>query len=242
MKPGSVHINCDLGEGIAWEEELFPYIHACNIACGGHFGTEVSIEKTMLLAKEHQVLVGAHPSYPDLEHFGRKSMQMKQEEFKERIQQQLDLYFRVLKQCEMRNNHIKPHGALYNDLCSDEVLAVWFLDAIEKYDIPQIYAPHQSVIALQATKRGKEVAYEAFLDRNYAANGNLVPRSSPHALKQLPEEVWAQLKRLIERGEVVALDGTILSMKADTLCIHGDDKNALENLRFIKNRLKEFKL
>jgi 5-oxoprolinase (ATP-hydrolysing) subunit A len=240
MEVKKININCDLGEGIPWEAELFPFIQSCSIACGGHFGSEETITKTVLLAKKHNVRVGAHPSYPDPEHFGRQSMDLDENTFKRSVQRQLDLYFKVLDTQMVKNNHIKAHGALYNDLCENELLASWYVDVLKQYDAPLIYTPFQSALGMQAVQSGIMVAYEVFLDRNYDAFGHLISRSHPKALKSNPREVWDQLKEIIETGSIIALNGTKFSVHGDTMCIHGDDQNALENLRFIADKLKEY--
>lgn len=128
-----LNINCDVGEGAANESQLFPYIQSCNVACGGHAGNLQSMRNVVKLAKEHSVKIGAHPSYPDRINFGRTSIKMNETFFIEVIQKQINRLELVLKEFGQKLHHIKPHGALYNDLVSNELLANQFLKAITPY-------------------------------------------------------------------------------------------------------------
>ena len=236
-----LNINCDVGEGILTESQLLPHIHSCSVACGGHYGDEASILATLNGAKLHEVKVGAHPSYPNKDHFGRKSMDLPKSDFQESIREQLGLYFKCLDKVELRNHHIKAHGALYNDLTRNTELCEWYLEVLKGFDYGVIYTPYNSTLANSAEEYNMKVLNEAFLDRNYLSNGQLVPRSHPKALKTTPEEVWLQLNRFIEKDGVIALDGQWVHLPAETFCLHGDHPKALEFLHYIHLRLKETK-
>ena len=135
----NIDINCDVGEGVGNEHLLMPFISSCNIACGGHFGDINSIDKTIQLAIENKVKIGAHPSFPDTENFGRKLMQISDNNFKMSIQNQLDLFSERLSLYDGKLHHVKPHGALYNAIAVDEKLAKLFVKTIKKLIILFIF-------------------------------------------------------------------------------------------------------
>ena len=149
-----IDINCDVGEGVDNEHLLMPYISSCNIACGGHFGDKNTIDKTIELAVQNKVLIGAHPSFPDKENFGRKLIEMADDDFKESIQNQLNLFLNRLAVFKVKMHHIKPHGALYNAIAIDKDVAVLFIDIIKKYAIDAyLYVPYSSVIEKVALEK-----------------------------------------------------------------------------------------
>lgn len=238
MRPLSININCDLGEGIPNEAELFPYIYSCSVACGGHYGDRSTITKTLKEAIKNDVKVGAHPSYPDREHFGRRSLTLSKEVFQRSMQKQLEVYFECLNTLGDNNHHIKAHGALYNDLAKNPELAQWYLEVVKEYNYGALYVPYGSEVAKLAIAQGLEVQYEAFLDRNYLADGSLVPRSHPKALKQDPEAVWQQLQDFLDNGGVTTIEGTWLSLPATTFCLHGDHPKVLIFLKTIHQGLQ----
>lgn len=156
MEHKFVNINCDMGEGIGDDAGLMPFISSCSIACGGHAGNTNSMRKTVVLAKGYNVKVGAHPSYPDRENFGRISMAIPDNDLIETIQEQIESLVSVLKREKMELHHIKPHGALYNDIAKDGHLASVFLKALNKYGSRTcLYVPYASLIAEKALKIGR---------------------------------------------------------------------------------------
>ncbi|MDH5475806.1 MAG: LamB/YcsF family protein, partial [Cyclobacteriaceae bacterium] len=163
-----IDVNCDVGEGVNNEELLMPYISSCNIACGGHAGGLETMTNVVSLAIKHNVKIGAHPSYPDRENFGRKSMVISDEDLAITIVKQIKTLEKVVSTSERQLHHIKPHGALYNDIAKNTALANVFLDAIASYrNTCALYVPFTSEIAHEALKRNFKVVYEAFADRNY---------------------------------------------------------------------------
>lgn len=236
MKQHKLHINCDLGEGSKNEIQIMDYIQACNIACGGHFGDSSSIYRTLSKAVDHELEVGAHPSYPDVENFGRVSMKLEKEVFYSSMRNQLDLYFDQLSKFNVQNNHIKAHGALYNDLCANEELCSWFLEVITPYPFKTLYTPFNGSLAVLAKELNIPVSFEAFIDRNYNQEGQLVSRSLPNAEKDSLEAVYEQLESIRLRQEVQCIEGTLIPMIADTFCIHGDHSLALVRLQHLKER------
>lgn len=239
-----IHINCDLGEGGKDDAELMPLISACNIACGGHAGTLESMRETVALAIHNRVEIGAHPSYPDKENFGRISPQLEPED----LQRSLVAQILSLKQITESEggilNHIKPHGALYNDACTDENIAGIIINAIEEFEeILPIYAPENSVISRLAKDR-ITVIFEAFADRNYEENFQLVSRQNSHALITEKEEVFNHLFEMFSQGKLTSVTGKKIPCKAATFCVHGDTPNSLEILKYLNEKLdkKEIKI
>ena len=184
----SININCDVGEGINNEEKLMPYIQFCNIACGGHIGDNLTMEKVVALAKKFNVKIGAHPSYPDKENFGRKSIQIDEKSLIKSIRKQIDSLLKILKNQGCLLYHIKPHGALYNDISRDRGKATIFLNAIGGYkENIKLFVPFNSEIEALAIEKGFSILYEAFADRNYNADLSLVPRNNSNALLHFEE-------------------------------------------------------
>jgi UPF0271 protein len=223
MKLSQIHINCDLGEGVPNEAAMFPYINACSLACGGHFGSKETLAKSMQQALTHRVVCGAHPSYPDKTHFGRQSKAMKKEAFIASMREQLNLFKSVFDLYYPHEPipHIKAHGALYNDLCKQEALAKWFLEAIYIFDFKAIFTPANGLLYEMAKAAGHQVVREVFLDRAYTPEGFLMPRSEKGSVLSDPTEVLNQLKELQLKG-------------ADSFCIHGDHAHSEHLLKTIR--------
>lgn len=237
MSNSPVNINCDLGEGMHNEDVIMPLIQSCNIACGGHAGDDETMKRVVALAKSHQVAIGAHPSYPDRENFGRVSMDIPAEELKASLEKQLKDFEQALETNKARLHHIKAHGALYNDLAKDPELVATYLDVVEKYkDIARLYVPFDSVIQKQAISRGFSVAIEAFGDRNYTDTLSLVSRKRPNALITEKKKVLDHI-RAIRKGKVVTETGKELPIQADTICIHSDTENAAAILHYLNEHM-----
>jgi UPF0271 protein len=229
-------INCDLGEGISAEERIFPWIDAASVACGGHFGDQFSIEKTLLLAKKFGKKVGAHPSYPDKENFGRKSIVIPSEDLISSMQTQINLFLEVSKKVGLSIDHIKFHGALYNDAASKPELADLLTDFL-KTNYPQtpILTPPNSQMECLSKQKGLSIRTEIFADRAYNADYTLVSRSIPDSLMSDEKSIFNHLSHIFSRGEILAIDGSKLPVKADTLCFHGDNPGLENFLPKIRN-------
>jgi UPF0271 protein len=238
MEKFLIDINCDLGEEIGNESLLMPFISSCNIACGGHAGNKDIMYNVVGLAKEYGVKIGAHPSYPDRENFGRLSMDLSKEEFKTTIQNQIADLVSI---CELQNvkfHHIKPHGALYNDLAKDKGLALLFLETLENYKSSCfLYVPYASVIEKLAIDQNFKIKREAFGDRAYNPDLSLVSRKLPNAVIEKPVKVKEQLINIIQHNYVKTSSHENISLKADTFCIHGDTPSALQILMYLSNEL-----
>jgi len=226
-----------MGEGVGNEAELMPFISSCNIACGAHAGDEQTIRDTITLAQRHGVKIGAHPSYPDRENFGRKVMPIASEALIASLREQLTGFGKVLQEVGGELHHIKPHGALYNEIAKNTSLANIFLDAIAEYRATSLYVPFQSEIEEEAIKRGFPLIFEAFADRNYNADLTLVSRRNDNALIQHPKNVLEHLVSMVHEGKVRSVRGESIKIKADTFCVHGDTPSALEILAYLHEEL-----
>lgn len=233
-----IDINCDVGEGVGNEPDLFPYISSCNIACGGHAGDVATMHNIAALAQQHHIKIGAHPSYPDKVNFGREVMAIPTEELISSIKEQLATFIGVLKEINGQLHHIKAHGALYNETAKNEILAQTYLDAIVEYrDKAILYVPYGSTIAGLAADQGYTVWFEGFADRNYNPDLSLVSRKSDRALIHVPEAVLEHVLPMIKEQQVRSISGDLVPIKAQTLCVHGDTSSALEILMYLSKEL-----
>lgn len=228
----TLDLSADLGEGSPGEEEIWPLITSANVACGGHAGDEASMAEAARLAREHGVRFGAHPSYPDREHFGRRSLQIDADALRDSLVAQISAL-----RAFARVHHVKPHGALYNDAHKERALANVIVEAIRLVD-PSIalVAPDGSQMAAAAREAEAPLIREAFADRRYERDGSLTPRSI-HGSTLTIEEAAAQAALLARESAVIARDGTRVTVPFDTLCIHADMPRAAERLRAIRRAL-----
>ncbi len=224
----TLDLSADLGEGSPGEDELWPLITSANVACGGHVGDADSMREAARLAKQHGVRLGAHPSYPDRENFGRKSLDITPDALRASLLSQLES-LRTFARIE----HVKPHGALYNDAHKTRALAEVIIQAMRELDPTlALVAPDHSQMSAAARAAGTRVILEAFADRRYEPDGSLTPRSIPGSTLTI-EEAAAQAALLAKEGAVIARDGSRIAIAFDTLCIHADMENAVERLRAI---------
>ena len=237
-----IELSCDLGEasGDAWrsvERELWTLIDAANVACGGHAGDDESMRDAARTAAERGIILGAHPSYPDRENFGRKSMSLESRELRRALIHQLSSFAKIAAAEGVAIQRIKAHGALYNDAHRDRALAEVLIEAVRDVDeAMSIVAADTSQMALAARDRGMHVIREAFVDRRYMPDGTLVSRKDSDALLSI-DEAAEQASRLATNREVVSRDGKALPLEFDTLCIHADTPHAVERARAIRARL-----
>lgn len=234
-----IHINCDLGEGGDFDADLMPHISACNIACGGHAGNLETMQQTIKLAVEHDVEIGAHPSYPDKGNFGRKTMKISAEELQRSIVAQI-LSLKQLAEAEgVKLTHVKPHGALYNEAAKDEKTAQIIIDSLLEFDQNlALFCPLNSVIAKLA--KGKiPIVFEAFADRNYNPDYSLVSRSKSNALISEKDAVFQHLLSMFSEGKITCENGAKISCKATTFCLHSDTTNSVEIMSFLQQKFTE---
>jgi UPF0271 protein len=238
MRPNKLpKINCDLGEGVVNEQEIYSWIDCGSIACGGHFGDEASIAFSLKLAKANGVKVGAHPSYPDQKNFGRKSMQLEFGALTASLHEQIDRFQLVAKQLEMPTDHIKFHGALYNDAMANADLAQDLCEwlSIHFEQIP-IFVSTGSQMLFWAEQFRLETRLEVFGDRAYEANYQLVARSEVGSLFTTMEQVDSHIRPIIQDRQILTNSGKKIPSRADTLCFHGDNPGLMNFLPIVRKK------
>ncbi|MBQ4811597.1 hypothetical protein A7985_12015 [Pseudoalteromonas luteoviolacea] len=235
-------LNCDLGESFgAWEmgldSEVMPHIDMANIACGFHGGDPSVLANTLELAKLHNVTIGAHPSYPDLQGFGRRSLNMSRQELIHCVHYQIAAVEGMAKVAGTTLSYVKPHGALYNDMMRDERVLLSLIEAISLYPsnlklmiLATAQAAHHKSLAKQF---GVTLIMEAFADRLYTDEGLLTPRTETGAVHN-KEKLIEQVQHLARDGAVITAGGKILQLPAQTLCVHGDNQAAITQIKQIR--------
>jgi len=240
MNPIIIDINADVGEGLNNESQLMPYLSSCNIACGGHAGDEVTIAKVVKLAMKYKVKIGAHPSFPDRQNFGRQIIQMSSADLYTSLKQQIRSLMKVLRTEHATLHHIKPHGALYNLAAVDEKTAYVIIEVVKSIALPlSLYVPFGSVIADKALKEGIKITYEAFADRHYNEDLTLVSRSHDNAIITDPNDVFEQVYKMVSQQKVKTISGVEVGIKANTFCVHGDNPEALILLQVLTEKLQQ---
>ena len=234
-----IDLNCDMGEGYDSDALIMPFISSANIACGYHAGDEQTMIRTISLARKYGVAIGAHPSFPDKENFGRKSMTMSEDEIYTIVTDQLKILNDIAADMGMNLHHVKPHGALYNVAAKEIDVALAIANAVADVDARMIlYGLANSAFVIAAEKTGLRFCGEAFADRTYTDDGLLTPRSEAHALIDNDATAIAQVLELLERGTVTSWNGKNVSLQADTICIHGDGPHAVHFAQQIHDTLK----
>ncbi len=231
----NIDLNCDMGENIGNDEEIMPYITSTNIACGFHAGDAKTMQETVRLAKKYGVNVGAHPSWFDVEGFGRREMSLPPEEVEALMLYQIGALAAIAKAEGVELIHVKPHGAIYNQAAKDRALAVSIARAVKRFSGELILVGLAGSGLIEAgLEVGLKVMNEGFPDRNYNPDGTLVSRKEPHAIIESPEEVVKHAVELIQNG-ILFGDKRV---RVDTLCLHGDHPRAAENARQIHEALE----
>ena len=230
-----ININCDLGEELNNEDIIMPLINSCNIACGGHSGDINSMQRCVELSIINNVEIGAHPSYPDKENFGRIHLNISALDLKESVLNQIESLISIAMDHNTDLTHIKAHGALYNEMINDSSLSNIYLDIIDVYkEKYSLYVPYRSEIEKIALNRGFKIKYEVFGDRNYNDDLTLVSRKEKEALITIPKQVINNISQNNYNNYVVSVNGNKHQIKADTYCIHSDTENAENILKSIK--------
>jgi UPF0271 protein len=239
-------LNSDMGESfgaykLGMDEEVIKYITSANIACGWHAGDPAVMRKTIEMAKENGVGVGAHPGYPDLLGFGRRNMDCTPEEIKDYIIYQIGALQAFAKALGTKVEHVKTHGTLYLTAVEDEKIAAAIAEAIVSVDEKLIYmalgGTKGTMVREIGKKVGLKVAYEGFPDRAYTPEGTLVSRRQPGALIKDPETVSQRALMMAKKGKVIAIDGHEIPLEVHTLCVHGDTPGAVDLTRRIREKL-----
>ncbi len=241
----SVDLNCDMGESFgAWQmgtdSELMDYVSSVNVACGFHAGDATVIRKTVEAAIRKNVAVGAHPSFPDLQGFGRREMRMPPEEIFDIALYQIAAVKGICETLGGALHHVKPHGALYNQAAKDKTIARAIAEAVKAIDENLIfYGLANSFLIHEAKKISLKCASEAFADRTYQPDGNLTARTERNALIENADEAVEQVLQMLKTQTVTATNGEQISFKAETICIHGDGRHALSFARALRKSLEE---
>ncbi len=245
----TLDINCDMGEGVLVntaegmrnaDELIMPYISSANVACGAYAGNPVVIEHTIRLAVKHGVAIGAHPGFPDPKSFGRHPMVMPPEALTASLTEQINLVREIAVTCGVRLQYVKPHGALYNMEAADELLAQQLVEVIIRID------PELILYGLpgSATERVSKAAHlrfaaEVFADRAYNNDGSLVDRRLPGALLHNAEKITDRVLMMVQHGKVMSISGNPVNLRADTVCIHGDNPGAPDIVKVLSSRLTQ---
>ncbi len=237
-----IDINCDMGEGISNDEAIMPYINSANIACGYHAGDAEIMWRTAELAVKNNVAIGAHPSFPDRENFGRTEMDLPMTEIYELVIRQLVLLNDVASSFDVKLNHVKPHGALYNMSARDPLLAETIAQAIKDFDDQLIlYGLSNSHSTIAAKNIGLKAMNEVFADRTYQDDGSLTPRGQTNALIEDEAKMKLQVIQMVNDRSVTSVNGKKIPLMADTICIHGDGMNAVVYAKAIRDLLNKEK-
>ncbi|WP_192349688.1 LamB/YcsF family protein [Algoriphagus sp. Y33] len=228
-------INCDLGEGMPNEKQVFPLIDTASIACGGHYGNKETITRSIELALTYKKKVGAHPSYPDRSNFGRKTMKIPHKDLIKSILIQILKFEQLAEKSGVAMDHIKFHGALYNDVASNEDLADLLTDFIANhFHNTPIFTPPHSQLEKQINAKGLISRIEIFGDRGYLDNYQLMPRSIFGSHLTTEQEISEHLQNILGNGYLISNQGKKLKVKAETLCFHGDNPGITDFLPIIR--------
>ncbi len=241
-----IKLNCDMGESFGvWkmglDEEIMPLIDMSNIACGFHASDPITMDRTVKLAVQNSVCIGAHPGYPDLVGFGRRDMKCSSKEIEKFVLYQIGALHAICKSNSTKIDYVKPHGALYNTMMRDIEVFKAIVKAIAKYD------KNLKLMILSSSKNDKlkniaadlsiELLFEVFADRSYMDDGSLMPRSMPNAVLSSSDEVLKRLDYLIKKGVIKAHTGKELELGVDCMCVHGDNAHALAIVKAMRDYL-----
>ncbi|MGB1310092.1 MAG: 5-oxoprolinase subunit PxpA [Leucothrix sp.] len=235
-------LNCDLGESYgSWkmgmDEAVMPHIHQANIACGFHAGDAIIMRNTLALAKANGVSVGAHPAYPDLQGFGRRSMNCSHDEIVAYVQYQIGAIEGMANNLGMPLDYVKPHGALYNDMMAKDAVRAAVMQAVAEHHSKPVLmlqaVPENDLHKQEAEKLGLSLHFEAFADRCYDDDGKLLSRAKPGAV-HTREKMMAQVQQLCDEGTVTTVSGHTLPLLANTLCVHGDNAAGVQAIADIR--------
>lgn len=240
-----VDLNCDLGESfgayqIGLDKDILAFVTSANIACGFHAGDPSVMRKTVAMAAEKGVQIGAHPGLPDLAGFGRRNMAITPQEAYDLVVYQIGALFGFLKAEGIKMQHVKPHGAFYNMAAKSRELADAIAQAVYNTDSELIlFGLAGSELVRAGERAGLKTAHEVFADRTYQEDGTLTPRTQGDALIHDDDEAVSQVIRMVKEGKVRSRQGTDVNLKADTVCIHGDGAHALQFAKKIRKELEQ---
>ena len=224
-----IDLNCDMGEGMDTDEAIMPFISSANVACGKHAGDLETMQQTIDWALEHGVAIGAHPGFDDRANFGRTNQQLSDCALYDLVAEQLQTLQDICFEMGTRIHHVKPHGALYNMAAKDATMSRIIAEVIKELDSNIVlYGLSNSLLISEAKVAGLRVGAEVFADRTYQDDGSLTPRTAANALITDAAQSMQQVMQLIQEKMVQTVSGKMISLPADTICIHGDGAHAVE--------------
>ena len=241
-----IKLNCDMGESfgiwkMGFDEQIMPHIHMANLACGFHASDAMTMNKSVILAKKYDVTIGAHPAYQDLVGFGRRTIVCSLEEIKSIILYQLGALSAFCKAHGTAVSYVKPHGALYNDMMRDENIFKAILNAISSFNknikLMVLSGPKNEEYEYTAKLYDIKLLFEVFADRNYNDDGSLVSRMEENAIIHEELDVLSRVVNLKEKGFISSINGHMLFLKSDSICVHGDNEKALEFIKLVRKAL-----
>jgi 5-oxoprolinase (ATP-hydrolysing) subunit A len=247
MPVNKIDLNSDVGESfgnytIGLDQDVIPLISSANIACGFHAGDPAVMRRTVAIARENGVAIGAHPGFPDLVGFGRRTLDASLEEIKDYVTYQIGALQAFAAAEGVKLQHVKPHGALYNMAVKNAAIWEAVAEAIATVDARLILyvlaAKDRENLAAIGARYGIRIAYEFFGDRAYNSDGSLVSRKEPGAVIHDNETVAEKILKMVKEGQVVCKDGSEIELTADTICVHGDNPSALSLVKKIRETLQ----
>ena len=228
--------NADIGEGIGNESQLLPFLHTCNISCGAHAGSLAEIQAAITLAIKYKVKIGAHPSFEDRKNFGRKALQISNEELYRSIKKQLEFLYHEVDDQNGKMIHVKPHGALYHEASLHKEIAQAIVQATIAVDSSLAIVGMPKTRLYEVAKQLKcTYINEGFADRLYQENGSLAPRNIPNAVITDTKQVIKQVGEILHHNQVDTMNNSTLKLDVDTICFHGDTDNAIDLLKACYN-------
>jgi UPF0271 protein len=233
-----IDINCDMGEGIGNDAAIMPYITSANIACGYHAGDEETMRITIELAQKQGVNIGAHPSFYDRENFGRTEQKTSPTDVYQLMMEQLFLFGKIAGRAGAAIHHVKPHGALYNMAAKNRRLAKSVAQAVKDFDEDLVlFGLSGSASITEAKAVGLKTWSEVFADRTYQDNGSLTPRSQANAMIEEEQKAVDQVLQMVRKGTVTTVSGNEVPIVVETVCIHGDGKQAVQFAKTLYTKL-----
>lgn len=240
----ALKLNCDMGEGFKkTDKQVMPYIDMTNLACGFHAGDASTMKTSVKLALKHNVKIGAHPGYDDIENFGRISVSYTKSGLKALLLYQIGALNAICKSYGTKVSYVKPHGAMYNDMMNNSDIFKTIVKAISKYNknlnLMILSTNENKTFKDIADKQGIKLIYEVFADRNYTDDGFLVSRSKKNAVISNTQEVIKRVQQLEKENIILSENGKVLKLQADTICVHGDNKKAVDLICSLNKLLKK---
>jgi UPF0271 protein len=248
MKRKTIDLNCDLGESFGSfvmgnDQLILPFVTSANIACGFHAGDPHVMNRTVALAKENKVAIGAHPGFQDIQGFGRRSMQLTPDEVYHLVLYQIGAMEGFCRAHDVPLHHVKPHGALYNMAAKDYTLAEAIAKAVKAFDSSLLlFGLADSELIRAGRDAGLRTASEGFADRTYQHDGTLTPRNHPNAVIHEVDKAVQQVIQMVEQGTVTAVNGDTVKLHIDTICLHGDNEHTILFAQHLHKILGENKI